>query len=623
LIQDLPQHGSLSEIYLPRLIAGLHRAGFEGTVRVSLAETTKVVYFRHGDIASAASNADSDRLANILIRDGRLTAAQLDMAKARVTEGGSLGKTLIELGFLSPTELLQGARHQVREILASCFTLRHGTFDVDPGPLPTEVTSLGLPTRRLIFDSVLQASERETVLREVGSMETVYKPDGDLGPALDVLRLDPEMDRVARSIDGSSSLRDLSGRTSLDDFAVSRIVLALEVLGLAERIGTPLAEPVEAYTPAPPHVPVPARAPAPPEPAPRRMTGPAREARRSPDPAPADPVPADGPLLSPEDEAAIPTIGVTPKPPPEPEPPPIPAEDLPAFATAPAAEPAAATIAGSPGGAEGAGETWQIDPETGDRVRLGPVELTFDGEIVSPRRRTWLQPRTLASAAAALLGVALIAAFFAMRKGGEAVDRPVASRPAAPTPAAEVPTATAEEVPTATAAEIQKAPPPEPARTPLAAATPAPEKIAAATPPRQAAPTPPADGSPRSGSSGQFSDAGGYRSAIATLDGGDVAGAARAFQTLAAAEAATRVTLQLMVACVEETVKNARARSAGDTALFFVPYSLKGRACYRVCWGVYETRDSAREDFDRIPETLRPAGASPLTVPLAALASGH
>jgi hypothetical protein len=620
-MQDLPQHGSLSQIYLPRLIAALHRTGFEGTVRVNLAETTKVVYYRHGDIASAASNAESDRLANILIRDGRLTQAQLDLAKARVGAGGSLGKTLIELGFLSPTELLQGARRQVREILASCFTLRHGTFEVDPGPLPAEVTSLGLPTRRLIFDSVLQASERETVLREVGSMETVYKPDGDLGPALDVLRLDPEMDRVARSLDGSSSLGDLSGRTSLDDFSVSRIVLALEVLGLAERIGSPLPEP-------------------------GALSGAAA------------PEPADASRLSPEDEAAIPMLGVaeepiavaipvavpapapapgrrpaprievTPKPRPAPEPPPIPAEELPAFATSTPDRPAPSIVdEASAGDAPQEAGHWQIDPDTGDRVRLGPVELTFDGEIAPPQRRTWLQPRALAGAAAALLGVALIAIFFALRRGDEAADRPAASRPATPAPAEivrppVVPTPAPDQAPPAS---TPAPPPPSVAvASPPPAATPVPvpeQPAVESVPARQATSAPPRRNAPPA--QDRFGDSRGYRGALELVDAGDVAGAATRFQEILAGEPAGRVTLQLMVACVDETVKNAHARSGDGGALFFVPYSLKGRACYRVCWGVYDSRDAARAGFARVPEALRPAGASPLPVPLASLAPGH
>src|SRR5262245_8411946 len=109
VMHDLPPQGSIDDHFLPRLIAGLHLREFEGTLRLILPEAIKVLYYRRGEIASAASNAEQDRLANILIREGRLTAEQLELTRGKVEGGASLGKTLIEMGFLSPSELLQGA----------------------------------------------------------------------------------------------------------------------------------------------------------------------------------------------------------------------------------------------------------------------------------------------------------------------------------------------------------------------------------------------------------------------------------------------------------------------------------------------------------------------------------
>src|SRR5207245_1645035 len=183
------------------------------------------------------SNAEADRLASILILEGRLTLPQLELATSRLQPGGSLGKTLIDMGFLTPSELLQGARRQVRQILASCCTLSSGSYQIEAGPLPPQVTVLGLSTRRLVADAVLQAKDRQWVVREMGSMESVYRPTDTLLLGLDDLKLDADIDQVARMLDGSQTLRDLSGRTSLDDFTVSKVVLALDVLGMADKVG--------------------------------------------------------------------------------------------------------------------------------------------------------------------------------------------------------------------------------------------------------------------------------------------------------------------------------------------------------------------------------------------------
>jgi len=117
-MHDQPPQGSIDDIFLPRLVAGLHLHEFEGSLRLTLADSVKVLYFKRGEIASAASNADSDRLAHILIQEGRLTIEQLELARTRMEPGASLGKTLFEMGFLTPTDLLQGARRQVQIIVA-------------------------------------------------------------------------------------------------------------------------------------------------------------------------------------------------------------------------------------------------------------------------------------------------------------------------------------------------------------------------------------------------------------------------------------------------------------------------------------------------------------------------
>src|SRR3989449_11226284 len=109
-MHDLPPQGSIEDIFPPRLVAGLHLREFEGTLRLTLTDAIKVLYFKKGEIASAASNAEPDRLANILMHEGRLTAEQLDLARARLQAGAALGKGLIEMGFLTPAQLRPGAR---------------------------------------------------------------------------------------------------------------------------------------------------------------------------------------------------------------------------------------------------------------------------------------------------------------------------------------------------------------------------------------------------------------------------------------------------------------------------------------------------------------------------------
>src|SRR5262245_66340822 len=82
-----PETHPIAGLFTPRLVARLHRDAFDGTLRLHSGGATRVVYYRRGDIASAASNAEGDRLHNILIREGRLTGPQVEMARSKQRPG--------------------------------------------------------------------------------------------------------------------------------------------------------------------------------------------------------------------------------------------------------------------------------------------------------------------------------------------------------------------------------------------------------------------------------------------------------------------------------------------------------------------------------------------------------
>ncbi len=654
-MHDQPPQGSIDDIFLPRLVAGLHLHEFEGSLRLTLGDSVKVLYFKRGEIASAASNADSDRLAHILILEGRLTIEQLELARTRMTPGASLGKTLIEMGFLTPTELLQGARRQVQIIVASCFTATSGSYEMVPGPLPPEVTSLGLGTRRLLFDCLMRSGDRATIVREIGSMEAVYRPTDRLEFLLSSLKLDSEIDRFARLLNGAASLHDLSGRTSHDDFTVGRVVLALELLGGAEKVPpTGEAAPVAAGGRAIPIVVATPDA----DPAPATEEGtddhtieieteglepiPAVEIvtdgdRPSPVPVAAPiPVAAPVPVATLEESPArpidAPAFEVTANESPVvAEPPPIPPDELPAFTRPPDAfpsEPAPlAAAVGEP--------RWEIDPDTGERVHTGPIVLTFDGRIAPGSAESKNVMRILLGAGAVTLVVGGALGYVVLRNSdGEpaAASRSIPSRAVATLPVEAEPVQNAraappEQRPSAVPAGAPAPPegrmqehareaPAEDARTAPPVARAAPPAVAQ-TAPVPAPTTAPARRGASTGRTALTSDPG-IASALQQLDQGDAAGAARQFESFVLSGNPNRFTLQVMIACQEDTVKGARTRAGADDSLFILPYSLKGRSCYRVCWGVYADVDSARAAASGVPAALT-GSTAPLVVPLSRL----
>jgi septal ring-binding cell division protein DamX len=190
--------------------------------------------------------------------------------------------------------------------------------------------------------------------------------------------------------------------------------------------------------------------------------------------------------------------------------------------------------------------------------------------------------------------------------------------PATPAPTPPVTTARAQPTPptapvtTTTLPPATLAAPPEPTGPPATtlapAATPVPPH---ATPPPRATPAPRPTPVPSAAASSGAS-------ARVLLGRGALPEAAREFASTLRPGSRTRFSVQMLTACAPETVQKA-VGAAGSEELFILPVALNGRACYRLCWGVYSDRQGAEAALAKIPAYFRQGGAKPRVSPLAEL----
>ncbi len=85
-----------------------------------------------------------------------------------------------------------------------------------------------------------------------------------------------------------------------------------------------------------------------------------------------------------------------------------------------------------------------------------------------------------------------------------------------------------------------------------------------------------------------------------------------------APEAKGRFSFQVLVACDPVNVQKAVNAVPADD-LFILPVNVKGKACYRLCWGVYDGRPAAEAAISGVPSYFRQAGLVPRLSPLAEL----
>lgn len=229
----LPTKGTLSDLDFIALLEQIAVDRLTGMVRLETGSLIKVVYLQQGTIAFASSNEKSDRLTEVLRRAGKLTVEQIEHAQSRLRPNVSLGKTLVELGYISPKDLLWGARMQVEGIVHQLLHWSHGTFQFLEGPVPKEIVSLNLSIPHVIYEGILKTQDREWVLKHIGSPDAIYIITPDFHEKNVTYKLPVE--EIVSRMNGKRTLEQIADAAGKDTFEVCKTVVALEKLKLVER----------------------------------------------------------------------------------------------------------------------------------------------------------------------------------------------------------------------------------------------------------------------------------------------------------------------------------------------------------------------------------------------------
>lgn len=565
--EGVPLSGQIDPLGFPFLLMDLHRQGATGSLRVDGPTYQKALYFRGGRILFASSNDPRDQLGAILIEKGVLNPEQLEDATSKVGQGSPLAKVLSETGFVSQRELSEAAATKVERILSEVLAYTSGSFEFEDGVLPKGAVDLKLSTERLVIAAVRHVADRAYVLRHLGGLDVVLAPVRERQEYL------PQAEtwawEVMAQFDGRSTLKEAAAGTRLDEFEVAKIACALLFLGIVERRDASLStETAFAIVDDAPEIDLsdtvravlttPASPATPtPEPSEPAMTMP--EPEPEPQPEPPAPSPAVPAILGHE------VVSRTPAPAPPPRP---------ASLTTTPARPAKDDLAAldillNPRATEGPLASLDmpaVPPPRGPAVARRPAADRGRQDAPSPARR-------LVPLAALVAVVATAGWWFLGRRSSMTADSP-------PRPITAPPSTT-------------------PPMTTVAATAPP-----STTAPATARPAPTA--------------ADDLAAARRLLAEGDLTASARGFAAHLGRAPAGTATVQLLVACSNETVQKAVANT--DAAqIVIVPVDYRGRACYRLCWGVYASEEQALAAVGSLPGYFRKGGATPRVVAAAAI----
>lgn len=153
--------GNLTETLISDVIAVLRQQKATGTLTCGIGTDEKSLYVKDGHIIFATSKDERDRLGEIMVKNRMITRGQLERAlKMHQNSAGfkKIGALFVENGFVSPKDLFNGLKMQVRAIILSLLLLTEGRYEFKEH-LPAEVIPLQIDMEELLREVIQQMKQ--------------------------------------------------------------------------------------------------------------------------------------------------------------------------------------------------------------------------------------------------------------------------------------------------------------------------------------------------------------------------------------------------------------------------------------------------------------------------------
>ena len=235
--------GSLKEASLPDVIQLLFLGRRTGCLALADQHNFGTIYLDEGQIVYAAIVNRRDRLGDILLRKGRISAEQLQKAIEAQDDDRQhkLGEILVGLGILDRAELEEYMRLQIEEAVYYLFTWTSGTFNFEAGVRPEREDFLvRISPEALLLEGARRVDEWSLIEKKTPSFDLIFSVDHQ-HISQSAPTLSPEQQRLLPLIDGTRDVRQLIDESGMVEFEVGKALFGLITAGFAHRVGTSTA----------------------------------------------------------------------------------------------------------------------------------------------------------------------------------------------------------------------------------------------------------------------------------------------------------------------------------------------------------------------------------------------
>lgn len=236
---DLTFRGDIRGSGTPKILRTILQSGESGVLSFWNGVFTKRIFISRGRIVQITSNDPDERLGELLLVEGRITARQFVEASKLIRPGKRLGTILVEISALDAEDLIPAITNQARLMLFELFNWTSGTYEMSLGEVDeSEFVPLSLSADEVIAQGMRKLTCWSRVFAGIQSLETVFVRVSDVETwHLKVELLDDEQTVLSR-VNGRLTVEQISDLSFGTSFESCRTLWMLSVLGLIQRAET-------------------------------------------------------------------------------------------------------------------------------------------------------------------------------------------------------------------------------------------------------------------------------------------------------------------------------------------------------------------------------------------------
>lgn len=223
--------GNLKHKRFPEVLSQLYRWKATGALLLRRDRTKKIVYLKEGYPIFVKSNLLSECLGRVLVREKMISDEECEKSLKVMKDrpGRQQGTVLIELGSISPHNLVFGLQLQLEQKLFDIFSWPDGDYQFNAKiEIPAQTVHLDMSLATIVYEGVRRRFTE-------GQLDDLLEPflDAFIGPHPDPahryqdLSLEADERRVLALVDGRRTMRDVIDKGGIARLHAKQLVYSL------------------------------------------------------------------------------------------------------------------------------------------------------------------------------------------------------------------------------------------------------------------------------------------------------------------------------------------------------------------------------------------------------------